>query len=207
MKKNIIFDLGGVVVDIDLEAFYTAFKSLGYESAEDFFNMENQSKLCHLFETGKLTADVFLKEFSKLIKNAYNTDMLKNTWNAMIKGITHETIECLKILKSKVKIYALSNTNVLHYQFINNHLISNHNIETLHDLFDDIYMSYEGGFRKPDEQCFIQALKKFDISPSSSLFIDDLKTNLDAAEKLGIKTLLKSRNETLKIFLNKHHLL
>lgn len=205
--KALILDLGGVVVDIDIEAFFSALKAVDNSADRNFFTIDKQNTLCHDFETGKLTEKAFLEGFANTSTANTPKDTLKKVWCQMIKGITKETLDTIKLLRKQRKLFALSNTNIIHADFINQHLQEKHAITSLNDLFDDVYLSYESGFRKPDTASFHTAINKFNLAAKDAIFIDDIQENLEAAKTIGLETRLKKREETLKQFLLKEKLI
>ena len=116
-------------------------------------------------------------------------DQLDACWNAMLLGFPQKKLDLLETLKGKYNVYLLSNTNNIHLQYINNILLPkvNHHSQ-LDDFFHRAYYSHRMKKRKPDAEIFDQVLQEGNFLPEETLFLDDNLSNVEGAEKLGIKT-------------------
>jgi FMN phosphatase YigB (HAD superfamily) len=186
--KNIIFDLGNVIIDLDTEATKQDFKFLYGPDYEEVMADLKERNVFKKFETGSISTQTFLNELASYDDNI-TFDEIKNAWSAMLLDIPEENYKILKKTKENYKTFCLSNTNKLHIDFIYKQLKSTKGITNLNGFFEKVYLSHEVGKRKPNEDIFQLVLDNHNLVPSETLFIDDIKKHLVGAEKLGIRTL------------------
>jgi glucose-1-phosphatase len=186
--KAIIFDLGGVLLDIDYHLTTDAFKNLGVENFNRMYSQADANPLFQRLETGKIKPEEFCQEIMEYVPGVSCEDDVVEAWNSMLLHFRKESIEELKRLRNKYKVYLLSNTNYIHFQSFNKtykETIGGNFI----DLFDKAYLSHEIGHRKPDSEAYQYVLNENNLKPAETLFIDDSIQNIEAADKLGIKTI------------------
>lgn len=186
--KNIIFDLGGVILDLSVERTLEAFSKLsglGYVQIKKIFVSEPGFEL---YEKGLLTDN----QFRDFIREAYQvsaTDaQIDACWNAMLVGLPLEKIELLTKLMQSHNVILLSNTNAIHLNYINMlvHKVTGKN--SLDSFFHKAYYSHLMLMRKPDVEIFEYVLKENNFKPEQTLFLDDNKNNVQGAGTLGINT-------------------
>ena len=195
--KNIIFDLGGVILNIDYQLTAKEFRKLGFADYNNLFTKLNQNKIFDLLETGKISPDFFLNELKKIsTKDISNNDLI-NAWNAMLLDFPKKRIEILKILKNKYRTFLLSNTNEIHLKAYNKTLFDTFGINDLSEILEKEYYSHIIGMRKPDLEIFEFVLNENNLIPEETLFIDDSPQHIDAARKLGIKAYHLKDDETI----------
>jgi len=198
--KNIIFDFGGVIINISHERLELAFKSLGIHDFENLFNQASQSELFQQFEVGQITPREFRNGVRKLTGLNIQDDILDDTWNQIIGDYPKQRIDLLKALKRRYKLFLLSNTNKIHYDYY----INKFRVEFGYDfqsLFHNAYWSFKMGKRKPDPDAYYEILNNEKLVSSETLFIDDSKQNIYAAESLGLKTIhLNNEMELTELF-------
>ncbi|MFT5665957.1 MAG: FMN phosphatase YigB (HAD superfamily) [Vicingaceae bacterium] len=186
--KNIIFDLGNVIIDLDTEATKQDFKFLYGPDYEEVMADLKERNIFKKFETGSISTQTFLNELASYDDNI-TFDEIKNAWSAMLLDIPEENYKILKKTKENYKTFCLSNTNKLHIDFIYKQLKSTKGVTNLNGFFEKVYLSHEVGKRKPNEDIFQLVLDNHNLVPSETLFIDDIKKHLQGAEKLGIRTI------------------
>lgn len=204
---TLILDLGGVVVDLNLERFFSALNALGFDAKEHFFSMKQQAAEIHQFEMGDISEADFLKFFAREIKTEKSMVELKNLWCLMVDGINLDTVNTLAELRKHYTLCALSNTNITHHHFLNAHVQEQYGLANLEALFDKSFFSYQHHTRKPTAECFKIALEQFDTPLENTVFIDDIEENINAARALGLTSLLKPRAESLSSFLIRYQLI
>ena len=193
---NIIFDLGGVFLELDVNKTLQSFAGLGF--TEDMLKHDqNNKKVFWQFEIGKLTAAQFRNGICELLGKEIPDDKIDEAWNAMILGFKEEKIELLLDLKSKYRIFLLSNTNILHEKIYSDMLFSLMGIK-MTDLFEEIYYSHEVGLGKPDPAIFQRVLNENKLKSDQTLYIDDTEQHIESAQKLGIQCFLFPQNGDLK---------
>lgn len=195
--KNIIFDLGGVIIDIDHHLSADEFKKLGVPDFIEHFSHTKQHEMFDLHEKGLITDFEFRNLVCRELKISVSNELFDYAWNAILIGIPKERIELILELKKKYRIFMLSNTNSIHMIWMNNYLRDKFKFNSYKEIFEKAYFSFELGMRKPDAEIFDFVLKDSGLNPSETLFIEDTLKNIDAAEKVGIKTLLVSKENSM----------
>lgn len=184
--KNIIFDLGGVILDIDPESTIKAFGKLGFKKPADNLMNEDFKKFLFDFETGYILKKDFYVKISEFSSQNPGKKELYDAWNLMISGYKQEKIDFLNKIKTEYRTFLLSNTNIIHAEYYNNLLKSKHGVEDLTFLFEKVYYSHEIMLRKPNAEAYNIVLNENNLVPGETLFVDDTEINVIAAEKLGI---------------------
>lgn len=202
--KNIIFDLGGVIINLNQQLTVNAFKILFKDQFEVLYQDLEKNNWLNRFEIGEFSEKEFFNFFKKY-KNVSDT-VLQNAWNAMLLDIPNARLELIKHYSKKYNVYLLSNTNIAHYSYIDNYVSRNFNGLKFNILFKQVYLSHEIGFRKPSKSIFEYVLSDSGINPNETLFIDDTIDHIKTAKTLGIQTkyLNLKENQKLKDLLNEY---
>lgn len=187
--KNIIFDLGGVILNIDYQLTSKAFKDLGIQNFDELYSQARQNNLFDDLETGKISAENFRNEIRKMSGLNIDDDKLNNAWNAMLLDLPKERVDLLFELSKKHRIFLLSNTNIIHFENFRASIFEKFKEDVFPKIFEKVYYSFEIGFRKPDENCFQFVLNDAQILPNETLFIDDSIQHIKSANQLGIQTI------------------
>ncbi len=186
--RNIIFDLGGVILNIDPQLTVEGFRKLGWTN---FYEGDNQALAKELFfrlEQGDSTPESFRNSVREMINVPLDDDSIDKVWSAMILDIPAERIKYLESLRANYRIFILSNTNEIHRLKFHREFETNFGYP-LYDLFERNFYSHLMGMRKPDPQIYIQALNEAGILPHETLFIDDMEVNTEAAKSIGMQVL------------------
>ncbi|MBN4051505.1 HAD family phosphatase [bacterium AH-315-M05] len=198
--KNIIFDLGRVILNVDEHLTSEAFKKLGINDFNEIYSQIRQTSLFDKLEKGSITTDEFRTELKKHLPNSVNDRAIDDAWNAMLLDLPRERIHLLEQLRSKYQLFLLSNTNEIHIKAYSNILKNSYGFENLSHLFEKEYYSCKIGLRKPDDKIFRLVLSENGLIPGETLFVDDSEEHIEAAKKLGIRThLLKKGDSVLDI--------
>jgi putative hydrolase of the HAD superfamily len=192
MQKDldaVIFDFGGVLINIDYDATVESFRHMGIDNFDHLFSQAQQSMLFDKYETGQIDSEAFIDGISNYLPDGIKVSDTIDAWNSMIKDVPHENIELLLKLRSEtdLKIYMLSNTNDIHIDLA---LARWNDTCTLSpfDIFDHVYLSQRLGLRKPSKEIFEHVIKEQNLDRSRTLFIDDSIQHIEGAEKVGLKT-------------------
>ena len=179
MINAIIFDFGDVFINLRKEQSLVEFQKLG-------LNGPNEDLLAHndLFEKGKINELEFINCFSKYIPNASLEEITK-AWNSVIGDFPLYRLEFLQMLAGKYRLFLLTNTDSIHIERFE-HKVGMSFYSDFYRCFEKVYYSYEMGMRKPDPEIFNTILRKHDLSPRRTLFVDDKKENTDVAASLGL---------------------
>jgi glucose-1-phosphatase len=191
--KAIIFDLGGVLLDIDYDKTTQAFEVLGVQHFNRMYSQAEANPLFQRLETGKIDPEAFCQEMMEYVPGISCEDDVVEAWNAMLLHFRKESIEEVKRLRKNYKIFLLSNTNSIHLQSFNKTYEETVGGNFI-DLFDKGYLSHEIGHRKPDPEAYEFVLNENNLKPSEVLFIDDSIQNIEAADKLGLKTIFLKKD-------------
>jgi len=185
---NIIFDLGGVILNINPQLTVEAFRKLGWN---DFYEENNKMLTKDLFfnlEKGSFTPEAFRDNVRRRIGIDINDAEIDAAWGAMILNIPADRVIYLLELKKNYNLYLLSNTNEIHRIKFHKNFKADFGY-SFYDLFRHNFYSHEMGMRKPNPQIYIQALTEADLIPEETLFIDDMEENIEAAKTTGMKVL------------------
>lgn len=187
--KNIVFDLGGVIMTLDPAEALRRFKALGLSDAERYLDAYTQSGIFGNLEEGKITAEDFRSKLSSLTGHELTFDECKHAWLGYRKDVPQRNLDLLKELRAKgYRLILLSNTN----PFMMDWALSSEfdgKGSSLNDYFDALYLSYRLGIMKPAPDFFRQVLDNENILPEETLIVDDGPRNVEAAGKLGFITM------------------
>jgi len=179
MIDTIIFDFGDIFINLEKEAQIEAFKKLGLnEPNEELIEMND------LFEKGKISELQFIEAFHKFIPNA-SVEEIREAWNTIIGEFPLYRLEFLQLLSHKYRLFLLTNTDEIHISRFE-HNVGVSFFSDFYQCFEKVYYSYEMGMRKPDASIYSYIVNKHDLSPKRTLFVDDKKTNTDAAASIGL---------------------
>lgn len=201
--KNIIFDLGGVILNIDYNITAEAFKNLGIENYNELYTQFNQISLFDDLEIGKISPDFFRTKIRELCKLDISDNDIDKAWNAMLLDFPKERLDLLQKLKNKYRLFLLSNTNEIHLIDYQNQLKEKFNVNNLSEFFEKEYYSHIVGLRKPNKEIFEMVLKENNLIASETLFIDDSIQHIEGAKQVGIKAYHLTGKETIIDLFNK----
>jgi putative hydrolase of the HAD superfamily len=199
----IIFDLGGVILNIDYQLPIKAFQKLGINDFASHFSQASQSGLLDDYETGTISSEDFIQELRRYVKPETTDKQIIDDWTSILLDLPEERLFILEKAAENHRIFLLSNTNDIHIQEFNSYLLDEHNLPSLEPFFEQLYLSYEVGLRKPDKRIFEYVLQDAGLEPSSTLFIDDSIQHIQAASELGIVTHLLKGQDLAELLDNK----
>lgn len=189
--KNIIFDYGNVIFEIDFKITQNAFAQLGITDIENFFAHKGHNQLFDDFETGAISPAQFREGIRTAADKPELTDeQIDNAWNSLLIGTMQENHDLLLKVKDKYRTFLLSNNNEIHYNWIIDYLKTTFKINNYDDYFEKAYFSQHMKLRKPNTNIFEQVLKDNQLEPAETLFIDDSPQHIEGAKKVGLNTLL-----------------
>lgn len=187
MIKNIVFDFGGVIADIDRDRAVQAFFQLGLEDAETRLDKYHQTGIFQELEEGKLTADEFRQKLSTLCGRELTMEETRRAWLGFFTGVDVRKLDYMLELKKSYRVYLLSNTNPFVMSWACSPEFTTRG-KSLADYCDKLYLSYQIGCTKPEPQIFHYMLKDSQIIPSETLFVDDGASNVRVGRELGMHT-------------------
>ena len=187
--KNIIFDLGGVIINLDINRSIEALQKLCKANCQIAYNQREQSQLFDMLETGVSSPDQFRAGLREAYGITAPDEEIDAAWNAMLLDIPQERIDLLLELGRKYRIFLLSNTNAIHQKRFNEIVAHSFTIPSLDSLFEQAYYSHLIGKRKPDALVFEEIIAMNKLQKHETLFIDDSIQHIESANKVGLQTL------------------
>lgn len=185
--KNIIFDFGGVIIDLNRKRCIDNFKKLGYNEAEEVIGNCHNQGVFHQLERGDISANEFRTDIREATQHVLTDKQIDAAWISMLDEIPSSKLDLLLSLRERYVVYLLSNTNEIHWDWACKYAFSYKGFRA-EDYFEKLFLSYRMKMLKPDEAIFNQVLSEANILPEETLFIDDSPLNCAAAQKLGIAT-------------------
>ena len=193
--KNIIFDIGGVIINLDTTATIKAFVDMGINDFATIYSQLSQTNLFDQFDKGLITENYFFNS----IKNQFDLKKplhdLEKAWNAMLLDFPKQRLDSLKKYKESHRTFLLSNTNETHIREFHRTLHQNYGMRDLDQFFEKVYFSCRVNMRKPDKEIFELVLKQNQLDPAETLFIDDTIHHVEGAKRVGLHAVLLKKDE------------
>ena len=188
MIKNLIFDLGGVIITLAPEEALRRFKSLGLENAEEQMDIYTQTGIFGQLEEGKISAETFREELSRQVGREVTYDECRHAWLGYVKEVPQRNLDVLQRLRCEgYRLILLSNTNPFMMSWVRSPEFDGHG-HSIDYYMDACYLSYQLGVMKPSTQFFHEVLMAEKIMASESLFLDDGARNVATASQMGMRT-------------------
>ena len=187
MIKNIVFDFGGVIADIDRDKAVQAFVKLGLKDAETRLDKYHQTGIFQELEEGKLSADGFREKLGELCGRELSAEESRQAWLGFFTGVDVHKLDYILELRKSYRVYILSNTNPYVMSWACSPEFSSQG-KSLADYCDKLYLSYQLGCTKPDKGIFYHMLEDSGMVPSETLFVDDGDSNVRIGKELGMHT-------------------
>ena len=192
--KNIIFDLGGVIINLDTQKTISEFNRLTGKAFDKIYNQSAQSDLFNLLDKGQISEFDFFEKLKQELQFKGHSAELLYAWNAMLLDVPEERLDLLVEMKHNYNTYLLSNTCETHIEAFEKNLYSVHGVKNFNDYFDKVYYSCRVGMRKPDKDIFELVLNENNLKPEETVFIDDSAQHVKGAGACGINTYLLQKN-------------
>ena len=186
LLNNIIFDLGGVLLDLDVQKTFDAFGEMGLTKEVMMERYNREENFFLQFEKGQISANEFRTSLRKMIGNSVSNEKIDYAWNEMLRGFKIDTIKLLSDLSGKYPLYLLSNTNEIHLPIYSEQYREASGGTILQKYFIETYYSHIIGTRKPEPESFRYVLKDAVLEPAETLFIDDSEENCVSAREIGL---------------------
>lgn len=184
--RNLIFDLGNVLIDLDPKRTREEFRRLGLKDEADFFGGRASMELMLRFERGQASPEEFRNAVISSMTGNVTPDQVDAAWNAMLLEFPEHRVELLKKLRRSYRIFLLSNSNHIHYIAYTKDFMKRYGFP-MNELFDKMWFSQNIGISKPDPGVYRYVLSEGWLHPEEPLFIDDTLANVEAARKAGIQ--------------------
>ena len=194
--RNIVFDLGGVLIDIDPQRCIHRFEKLGLTNASSLMSGADFKEVWLRFEKGEIDETEFrgyIRSCCSVLKDVTD-DQIDFAWNGMLVSIPRYKLDLLLELRSRYVVYLLSNTNSIYWKWALENPFKYRGFRA-EDFFEKEYLSFRLNACKPEKAIFERVIEDANIDPKETLFIDDRIENTVAATELGIKTYTPKANE------------
>ena len=185
--KNVVFDLGGVLINLDFDNCLNAFRKAGFQDIEKQACQFRGKGFFSQFELGEISPEEFRKAIRKEVSEALSDHEIDDMWNLMLLNIPREKLDLLLELRERYMVYLLSNTNQIHWDYAGEEMFNYRGFRA-DDFFEDTFLSFKMHLAKPDKAIYEKVMKEANILPEETFFIDDSETNCRAAAALGIQT-------------------
>jgi len=199
--KNIIFDLGGVIINLNIPKTISEFNSLSNQAFEDLYTQAQQTHLFDLFDKGLISEHDFFNQLNISLKTKASTEQLLHAWNAMLLDFPEHRLNMLLALKTKYRIFLLSNTNETHITALEQILKNEHGYTNLDSFFEKTYYSCRIGMRKPNTDIFEFVLNENNLNPTETIFIDDSIQHVNGAKHANINSYLLEKDKDVTLLL------
>ncbi|MCD6010360.1 MAG: HAD-superfamily hydrolase, subfamily variant 3 [Flavipsychrobacter sp.] len=196
--RHIIFDLGGVLLNIDYKLTEQAFIKAGIANFTELYSQLNQTELFDKFEMGLLRREEFLTSLIENCGQPVTEAQVIKSWNAMLLDFPLRRLQLLQQLHLYYDLFLLSNTNEIHEAAFNDILYRSHGLPNIGVLFDKVYFSHRLGLRKPMKEIFERVLDDNGLKAENTLFIDDSPQHIEGAKQLGIQTIYLEPGMTIE---------
>jgi FMN phosphatase YigB (HAD superfamily) len=195
--KNIIFDFGGVIINIDYQRVINAFVKLGVSNFDSLFSQLKQHHLFDDLDKGLISADEFRTRLRNISNVRLTDEQIDQAWNAILINLPKENIDLLFELKKHYRLFLLSNTNEIHEKAFTKMMMDDFGENVLNKVFEKVYFSHLMNKRKPDPEIFEQVLKENNLVAEETVFIDDSPQHIEGAKQVGLQTFLFKKEKTL----------
>ncbi|MDP2723794.1 MAG: HAD family phosphatase [Bacteroidales bacterium] len=196
--KNIIFDFGGVILDIDPQLTVNEFANLGFKNPERLLTLEFTEEIAAKFERGILTPEVFRNKLRAFLDVNVTDQQIDEAWNALLFDIPSERIAVIEQVKKNYLTLLLSNSNEIHYDLFVRDLQLRFGYREFDELFHKAYFSFDLHLSKPNPEVYEFVINQHDLDPGKTLLIDDREDNIEVAQNLGFKTYLLQKPERVR---------
>ena len=197
---TIIFDLGGVVVNLDINRTIEAFKKLGIHNAEKWITPGLHADIFLKLEVGRISEHEFYSGIRKLVGVEVTNSDIREAWCAMLINLPLKRVKIIEQLKENYNVLLLSNTNIVHLEYFDGFA---QGYSSLSELFHNVYYSFLMHDHKPNVSLFRTVIEKEKLIPAKTLFIDDAEANIVAAQNAGMQAILVTpENQMEDIFIS-----
>ena len=202
MIKNLIFDLGDVIINIDVPRAAVNFAKLTGKTTAEVAAIFEEKQLFRQFETGILDADEFRAYVREILRAPWLMNpVVEVAWNSLLLDIPPARVALLQTLANKYRLFLLSNTSPIHIAETNEILERATGVSRLEELFEIAFYSYQMNLMKPDPAIYLRVLEEAGILAEETLFLDDNADNIKAAQLLGIQTIHVQKPMTILDYL------
>jgi len=184
--QNVIFDLGGVLLNLDVQLTRDAFIELGVNQIDELFRIGHAASFFKQYEIGAITDEEFVESARKLAHPGTTSQQIIDAWNKMLLDFPLERVQFLNRLKDKYRLFLFSNTNAIHLEYFQKdyHIVHGQHLD---DHFEKAWYSHIINQRKPDVAAFQYVIQDKNLDAATTLFIDDALVNVEGARQAGLQ--------------------
>jgi glucose-1-phosphatase len=194
--KNIIFDLGGVLLNLDVAQTRDAFIKLGLTQIDELFRIGHAASFFKDYETGTISDEEFVEKARQLSFPGTSSDQVIDAWNVMLLDFPAERVQLLSQLKSKYQLFLFSNTNAIHLKAFHKSYQDVYGT-AMDDLFEKAWYSHVINKRKPDVAAYEYVINDSKLNAAETLFIDDALVNIEGARQAGLQPIHLTDGKTI----------
>ncbi len=185
--KNLLFDLGGVLLNIDYNKTADAFKNLGIHQFDELYSQAGANHLFEALETGEISEGDFYTTIQQYCHHSTTQKQIEMAWNAILLNFRIESLDYLDGVKEKYNVYLLSNTNSIHLTAFHKIFREETGKSNLDEYFIKAYYSHKIHKRKPYAATYQFVIDDAGIKADETLFIDDSFNNIEGAREAGLQ--------------------
>jgi glucose-1-phosphatase len=200
--STIIFDLGGVVIDLDTQCSVSTFAKYSGLTEKEVYARFLRDKWSYAFEKGEISEESFRNNVRRSLDKNLSDQQIDEAWNAILQDLPSARLQILTGLRNDYQTMVLSNTNAIHVREFDKIVAATTNGQSINDYFDKVYYSHELGMRKPDTEIFAHVIQTNNLKPQETLFIDDLENNISSARAVGLRTIHLTNQKLEELFFN-----
>ncbi|MCS3797963.1 HAD family hydrolase [Niastella sp. OAS944] len=194
--KNIIFDLGGVLLNLDVAQTRNAFIKLGLKQIDELFRIGHAEGFFKDYEVGAISDEEFVEKARQLSLPGTSSSQVIDAWNVMLLDFPAERVQFLDQLKNKYRLFLFSNTNAIHLKYFHKSYQDVYG-RAMDDLFEKAYYSHVINHRKPDVAAFEYVINDSKLHAAETLFIDDALVNVEGARQAGLQAVHLTDGKTI----------
>lgn len=194
--KNIIFDLGGVLLNLDVAQTRNAFIKLGLSQIDELFRIGHAESFFKDYEVGTISDEEFVEKARQLSLPGTSSSQVIAAWNVMLLDFPAERVQFLDELKNKYRLFLFSNTNAIHLKYFHKSYQDVYG-KAMDDLFEKAYYSHVINQRKPDVAAFEYVINDSKLNAGETLFIDDALVNVEGARMAGLQAIHLTNGKTI----------
>ena len=187
MIKNLVFDLGGILVDLSFPSSVEYFRPYNAAGLDLLLSEMDENHFFTRCQAGEFSTSELISFIQSRCEKQISAEEVSYGWNLCLRGIPMERIELIRRLRRKYRVFMLSNICELHWDYINRSFFEGQNMPT-GELFDELFLSYRMGMVKPDAVIYDELIRRTGIIPGETLYLDDLLPNIEAGKRAGLNT-------------------
>ncbi len=184
--KTLLFDMGGVFLDVDFKKIFKAWERYSRMSAEEMQAVFKMDEAYRRHEKGEITAADYFEHMRQQLQLTASDEEIEAGWNAIFGDLSDDVLDAIDLIAARIPCYGFTNTNAAHTAYWSSHY------PRIVSTFEHLFISNEIGLRKPDAKAFEHILQHAGVLPGEMLFFDDTAENIGGAKRVGIQTVLVS---------------